>query len=141
MDHPLKNLADETGEVLKDTAVDIAERARNQVLGPEKPISQDKKDPVTGKPIPTKKVLTQLSQSAEQLRQARLQRTREELEQQRLKVNQEKQKLAPTETKKTAGKGPTMPESTVEKAPVSDAVAATLRGSKSTGEFGRQVGG
>lgn len=141
MNNPLGNFADEAGEVIKDTTRDIVVEAKKQVLG-KKDKDNKKQDPVTGKPVPSKKALTQLTQATAQLQFAKLKKVREELEKQRLKVADNKQKLAPIESAKTAGKGPVMAEpGEQEKAPPPEAVTATLRGSKSTGEFGRQVGG
>lgn len=159
MDNPLSDVSDklfelgqETGKkFVRDVVKGVPKSAKGQITGPadakaiagEARQDQTKKvDPVTGKPVPTKKMLTQLTQAMAQLQQTKLQKVREELEKQRLKVTGEKQKLAPIESKKAAGKGPVMPEpGETEKAPPPEAVTATLRGSKSTGEFGRQVGG
>jgi len=52
----------------------IPKIAKKQIFGEKKP-SEDKKkntDPVTNKPVPTKKVLTQLSQATKQLSDTRL---------------------------------------------------------------------
>ncbi len=142
MNNPLGNFADEAGEVIKDTTRDIVVEAKKQVLG-KKDKDNKKQDPVTGKPVPSKKALTQLTQATAQLQFAKLKKVREELEKQRLKTTSEKQKLAPIESNKAVGKGPAIASSEAEgeKAPPPEAVTATLRGSKSTGEFGRQVGG
>lgn len=149
MNNPLGDFTDEFVELGEDTGKKLV---RDVVKGIPQTIKQqltrpmtdeDKKtDPTTGKPVPTKKILTQLTQATAQLQQTKLKKIREELDKQRLKVTDEKQKLAPIESKKTAGQGPIMPESAeTDKAPQPDAVAATMRNSKSTGEFGRQVGG
>lgn len=152
MDNPLGGFKDEVEEVVEyskkkvvnDVAKGILKSAQNQVFG-EKKHQEDKTkkvDPTTGKPVPTKKILTQLTQATAQLQQAKIKKLREELDKQRLKITDEKQKLAPIESAKTIGHGPIVQESSEqEKGPPPEAVQATLRNSKSTGEFGRQVGG
>jgi hypothetical protein len=143
----LFELGQETGKkFVRDVVKGVPKSAKGQIFDQGNQGNKDKQskktDPVTGKPIPSKKALTQLTQATAQLQQAKLQKVREELDKQRLKVADNKQKLAPIEAAKTAGKGPVMAEpGEQEKAPPPEAVTATLRGSKSTGEFGRQVGG
>ena len=135
MHNPLGNFTDEVGEVAKDTVRDIFVEGKKQVLGKKDKKDNRKQDPVTGKPVPTKKSLTQLSQAASQLQLAKLQKVREELETQRLKVNSE-----PASAKALAGAaGPEIPKS--KGLPKDDVLKQNLRNSESTGEFGRQVGG
>lgn len=122
MDNPLGNFTDEVGEVVKDVAKGIALEAKKQVVGKE----GKNKDPVTGKPIPTKKALTQLSQATAQLVDMKMKKVREELEKQRLKRGNE-----------TAG--PEVPKA--KSLPKDDVIAQNIRNAKSTGEFGRQAGG
>ena len=107
----------------KDEAIEqfetIPKIAKKQILGEDKKV-----DPITNKPKPSKKMLTQLTQATAQLQQAKLKKIREELDKQRLKIIPPEKKAA-LEAKK-------------EKF---DVVAQTLKNSESTGEFGRQVGG
>ncbi len=92
--------------------------------------SDKKVDPTTGKPVPSKKMLTQLNQQVVQLAQMRLKKVREELEKQRLKTDS---------TKPTGEAGPEIkPEA---KKPQDDAVQKALQSSKSTGEFKGAIGG
>lgn len=88
-------------------------------------------DPVTGKPIPSKKVLSHLTQATAQLAQMRLKKLREDLDKQRLKVAAQKPGDQPQA-------GPALPEKPVEK---DDAIQKTLKASKSTGEFKGLIGG
>lgn len=117
--NPLGDFVDEVEEVTKDTVKGIVIEAKKQVF--------DKKvDPITNKPVPTKKVLTQLTQATKQLQQTKLQKIREELDKQRLKVTDQKAK--PTQP----GQGPEL--SAEKPKPADDAVQKTLRNSQSTGE-------
>ncbi len=89
-------------------------------------------DPVTGKPIPSKKMLTHLSDAAAKVRLQKLQQVRKQLEEQRLKITEEgakKDMLVGT----APGQGPAMKVETKPKLK-DDAVAKTLRKSQSTGE-------
>ncbi len=109
--NPLGDFVDEVEEVTKDTVKGIVIEAKKQVF--------DKKvDPITNKPVPTKKVLTQLTQATKQLQQTKLQKIREELDKQRLKITPPEKKLEMEQKKKL----------------VDDAVSKTLRNSQSTGE-------
>lgn len=81
-------------------------------------------DPVTGKPIPSKKVLLQLNQQVAQLAQMRMKKVREELEKQRLPVKQVEQEKQVEQVKEKE-----------------DVVSRVLKASKSTGEFGKNIGG
>ncbi len=111
--NPLTNFTDEFGEVIK------------KQLTP-KPIPQDSNP--NEPPPPSKKILNQLNQATAQLAKMRLDKVREELEKQRLKV-------------KKPASVPAAAVDSVEVKPVDDAVAQTLRSSKSTGEFGKNIGG
>lgn len=135
MNNPLGNFADEVGETAKDTAKDLVMEAKKQILTKKDDKQDDKKiDPTTNKPVPTKKVLTQLTTATAQLAQTKLKKIREELEKQRLKVTDKE----PLKTGQP-GQGPELPAEKPK--PKDDAVAATLRNAKSTGEMGRNVGG
>jgi hypothetical protein len=135
MNNPLGNFADEAGEAVKETTKSILVEAKKQVLAKTDDQKDGKKvDPTTNRPIPTKKVLTQLTQATTQLQQARLKKVREELEKQRLKVTDKDQIK-----KGQQGAGPDMP---VEKPKQDDdVVATTMRNASQTGEMGRNVGG
>lgn len=134
MNNPIPNITDEVGEQLKD----FGKVAKKQVTGddstkPQENIrslddARDKKDPITGKKPPTKQQLSTLQQQTAQLAQARLKKVREELEKQRLQVTQQVQ----------AGTGQ---EEAGKKKSKDDAVAKTLKASKSTGEFKGLIGG
>lgn len=121
---------------VKDVVKGVPAAAKNQIVGEQKPKdekNQKKVDPTTSKPVPSKKMLTQLTQATTQLQQAKLQKVREELDKIRLKVTEEKP-LAGKE-----GQGPAMP---VEKPKQQDnAVQAMLRSSKTTSEMGKNLGG
>lgn len=93
-------------------------------------------DPVTGKPIPSKKVLSDLTKATAQLQTAKIKKVREELEKQRLKTSP---KGAGEQGKE--GTGPQIPEIPEEKKPKPEAVTNALRGSKETGEFKGLIGG
>lgn len=138
---------------LKDEAVDTAREfgmvAKKQIAGNDgsgsKGIQSDevtkttakndsnKLDPVTGKKPPTKHQMNNLSLQVAQLSQARLKKVREELEKQRLKTTEQAQEI---EREKA---GPEV--KIVSTKPKDDAVAKTLKGSKSTGEFKGLIGG
>lgn len=117
------------GKIVKKQLTTKAVPAQQQALVDEK----NKKDPVTGKPTPSKKMLTQLNQQVAQLSQMRLKKVREELEKQRLKVAQ------PASAKAPAGQAG--PEIKLEEKKPDDIVVKTLKGSKSTGEFKGLIGG
>lgn len=112
--NPLNNFTDEVGEVIK------------KQLTP-KPVPQDPNP--NEPPPPSKKILNQLNQATAQLAKMRLDKVREELEKQRLKTGSSDQVLGSSK------------EITQQKKLVDDAVAQTLRSSKSTGEFGKNIGG
>lgn len=118
----MKQIIDETGEILKDTGKSIVVEGKKQILGKK---DDKKQDPVTGKPVPSKKALAQLTQAVAQLQQAKLKKIREELEKQRLPSAAPEKKQEELEAKKKSF----------------DVIAQTLKNAKSTGEFGRQVGG
>lgn len=101
----------------------------------KKAAGSQKIDPITGKPVPSKKVLNDLSMKIASLSAARIKRVREELEKQRLKTESRSQAIGASE--KTTG-----PEvETVPEKPKEDVIAKTLKGSKSTGEFKGLIGG
>lgn len=102
----------------------IPKIAKKQILG-DKQKTDDKVDPITNKPKPSKKIMTQLTQATAQLAQTKLKKIREELDKQRLKVIPPEKK-AEIEQKKMAQ---------------DDAIAATLRNAQSTGEMGKNIGG
>lgn len=163
--NPLGDFGDKAFEQLenvKNTAVretkSFPKMVKKQVVGTDQDQTMDKGkgmqekkqdkgggkfDPVTGKPIPSQQMVATLSAQTAQLARMRMKKVREELEKQRLKVTDEKQKLAPVEAAKAAGMGPVVPAegAETEKKPKSEAVAATLKGSKSTGEFKGLIGG
>lgn len=132
MNSSLTNFKDETGERL----LEAGKLIKKQIL-PKKSqtfqtsqISQTPKtdkDPVTGKPVPSKKILTQLNQQVAQLAQMRIKKVREELEKQRLKVS----------SQQTADSGQARPEIKQKE----DVISKVLKASKSTGEFGKNIGG
>lgn len=95
----------------------------------------DKKSPVTGAPVPSKQVLTQLTDAVDKLEAVKLKKIREELTKQRNKV-----KDPSTSSGQVAGQ--TGSEIPVEKNKLNpNAVTDTLNKSRQTGEFGRAVGG
>lgn len=123
---------DEVGEILHE----VGQSVKKQVTAKQSDISDtsNKSDEVTGKPVPSKKMLGNLSQQVAQLSQMRLKKVREELEKQRLKVEEA------ASAKATASQGG--PEIKHEdKKPQDDAVAKTLAASKSTGEMKGAIGG
>lgn len=143
MDNPLSDLGDKAfeqlehtvGTVKRDIIKGIPQTAKQQIAGTADKTrsldaARDKKDPVTGKPVPSKKILTQLTQATAQLAQAKLKKVREELARQKLKTSQ---------TAQTSQVGPEIKEETPK--PKEDIVAKTLKGSKSTGEFKGLIGG
>lgn len=165
MANVISDFKDEFGEMGKDVAKGFVEEvvkgipqtAKKQILrrkgdagdvsdegdksDKKNKIDQTKVDPVTGKPVVKKQILTQLSQAAAQLQIAKLKKVREELEKQRLKVTDKKSELSPIESSKKQGMGPVMSTESLEKQPKDEAVANTLKGSKNTGEFKGLIGG
>jgi hypothetical protein len=96
--------------------------------------SQGKKapDPITGKPVPSKRVLSDLKNAVAQLSMKKLQQVREELDKQRNKVSDDK---APPKE----GIGPQV--KTEEKKQDDGAVARMLKSFNQTGEFKGSAGG
>lgn len=115
--NPLTNFTDEVGEKVLETAKIV----KKQLVS--KPVQQNPNEP----PPPSKKILNQLNQATAQLAKMRLDKVREELEKQRLKIKPASVPAAAVDS--------------VEVKSVDDAVAQTLRSSKSTGEFGKNIGG
>lgn len=115
---------DEVGEIFHETARAVKKQVTQK---PDDSAREAKKDLVTGKPIPTKKMLGNLSEQVAQLSRMRLKKVREELEKQRLKVKQMDQ------VKQV--------EQVEQAKPKDDIVQQTLKGSKSTGEFKGLIGG
>lgn len=148
----MKNLIKTVSDEVVSEVKDMGRIAKAQISGQQTADSSqgetksvaktdDKKDPITGKKPPTKQQLTDLKTKTAQLQAVKLKKVREELEKQRLKVTDEKAELSPIEAAKKQGHGPAVPTSeSAEKAP-DNAVANTLKGSKSTGEFKGLVGG
>lgn len=129
MNNPISSITDEVGEQLKDFGRIAKKQITSNVSNETKDPKKDKKvDPVTGKKPPTKQQLSTLQQQTAQLAQARLKKVREELEKQRLQVTQVQ-----------AGKP--QEQASNAKKPKDDAVAKTLKASKSTGEFKGLIGG
>lgn len=147
MDPSLPSFKDEAGERLLETGKKVvgniargaARSVKGQITGKQvgdvnqvgrvdqgniRDKTDRKVDPVTGKPTPSKKVLTQLSQQVAQLAQMRMKKVREELEKQRLKVKQVEQEKQVEQVKEKE-----------------DVIARVLKASKSTGEFGKNIGG
>ncbi|MCL4390110.1 MAG: hypothetical protein M1484_03725 [Patescibacteria group bacterium] len=120
--------SDELGEKLEEGVRVVKKQVTAK---PAPPSPDDKKDLVTGKPVPSKPVLTKLNQQVAQLAQMRIKKVREELARQRLKTSQMNQT---NQTNQTVEPAP------VQK-PADDAVAKMLKSSKSTGEFKGAVGG
>ena len=120
MDSKLNNFADELEELALETAKTVKKQITQKPVDP----AVDKSQP----PAPSKKVYGQLTKAVADLAKIRLDKVREELEKQRLKVvnNQGTRNKIQTDQ---------------EKAPVDDAVQKMLKASKSTGEFGKLVGG
>jgi hypothetical protein len=119
-------------QILGDQIIDNSSGTKDRKIDDRKKGGQD---PVTGKPVPSKKTLTQLTQATVQLQQIRLKKVREELEKQRLKVSSDQ-----GAGNNQPGTGPEIP---VEKpkVPQDNAVQATLRNAQSTGEAGKNIGG
>lgn len=158
MDNPLSDLVDtafeqveHTGKAVKrDLVKGVPLAAKQQIMGSDdsKPgevnknnkVNEDNKsnkkiDPVTGKPIPSKRALSDLKNATAQMAQMKLKKIREELEKQRMKITDEQRKKM--EQGKTPG-----PEIPVEpEKPKEDVVAKVLKASKSTGEMGKNIGG
>lgn len=152
MKNPLPKITDEVGEFIKDSGKaavrevkDFGKVAKTQISGQpgsgdsgsqvqekRSDSASDKKDPVTGKPVPTKRQLTDLKTQTAQLQLAKLKKVRDDLAQQRLKVSGQQQTTQD-------GTGPEVKQE--DKKPKDDAVKNTLKGSKSTGEFKGLVGG
>lgn len=110
------------------------ETVDNKAIKTNKTSKLKNNDPVTGKPIPSKKVITQLADATKRLRLTKLQKIREELEKQRNKVKDEQGKAANGQQ--------TGPEVKVEDKKLDPgAVARTLKQSQSTGEMKGSVGG
>lgn len=125
MNSVILNLKDETGERL----LEVGKSFKKQIVGDNnKGDKDDKKDPVTGKPVIGKKLLTQLNQQVAQLAKLRIKKVREELEKQRLKV--EKPASVPATAEDSGGAKPK-----------EDVIGRVLKASKSTGEFGKNIGG
>lgn len=128
---------------VRDVIKGIPQTAKGQIIGSQQKGSEEavgqsvsgkKLDPVTGKPPPSPKILSQLTQATAQLAQAKLKRVREELEKQRLKITGENQVKS-----SQPGQGPEIPPEKPK--PKDDVIAKTLKSSKSTGEFGKNIGG
>jgi hypothetical protein len=142
MNNPLGDFTDEIVESVEY----MAKSAKKQITGPAPQASKsqddtaDKKadqkpdpkaaktDPMTGKPVPTQKTLSQLAQATNQLQMAKLKKLRDEFD---------KMKLQMTEK----GAKPGEPVEEPEKKPPDDAVARTLKSSSQTGEFKGAAGG
>ena len=127
MNNPIGQFTDEfTNEVIKG----IPKAAKAQILGsnePTKPTQDKKLSPVTGKPVPSKQAMSQLSQATASLQMTKLQQVRKRLEEMRLKV---------TENKPLAGVKGTGPEMSTEKPkPKDNIVEQTLKNAQSTGEI------
>lgn len=166
MDNVISDITDEMGEIgrdagkkfVKDVVKGVPKAAKKQVVGTNTGNQtqdagvgmQDKtqdagsakmpldaargKDPVTGKPVPSKKVLSDLKNATTQVAQMKLKQIREELEKQRLKIQEQ-----PPFAEASEGHGPEVPAEPEK--PKEDVVAMTLKQSKSTGEFGKNIGG
>jgi hypothetical protein len=133
---------DTARKFVKDVVKGVPKSAKSQIIGPadakavagEASDKNKKTDPTTGKPVPSKKVLSQLTQATAQLAQTKLKKIREELDKQRLKTS------GPASADASARQaGPQVP--TEKPKPKDDVVAQTLKASKSTGEFGKNIGG
>lgn len=126
MNSSLSNFRDETGERL----LEVGKTIKKQIISKPGDISNkndtnDKKDSVTGKPVIGKKLLTHLNQQVAQLAQMRIKKVREELEKQRLKMSNGQSTMGNVEDQK----------------PKEDVIGKVLKASKSTGEFGKNIGG
>lgn len=130
MNNPISQFTDEIVEQVEDLPKVVKKQIQNSNLPQDQQSKDkkvdDKKDPVTGKPIPSKKALTQLNQATAQLAQARLKKLREDLDKQRLKITKKEEN--PSDSPEVAK-------------PKDDIVAQTLKNSKSTGEFAKNPGG
>lgn len=161
MDNVIRDVTDEMGELVKDTGKKfvrdvvkgVPQTAKQQIVGNSNAnnannagtageINKDNKnnksnkkvDPVTGKPVPSNRVLSDLKNATAQIAQMKLKQIREELEKQRLKVRDQKSG--------SSGQPAQGPEIPVEKEkPKEDVIAKTLKQSKSTGEYGKNIGG
>ena len=127
----MSNIISDFKDELSESAKDMVKIAKKQVAGGDQ-IKDKKTDPVTGKPIPSKKMVTQQAQQTAQIAQMRMKKVREELEKQRLKVT-----AAPVGTPA----GQAGPEIKQEQPKQDDAVQKALKASKSTGEFKGLIGG
>lgn len=133
MNNPIPSITDEVGEQLKDFGRIAKKQITSNVSNETKDPKKDKKvDPVTGKKPPTKQQLSTLQQQTVQLAQARLKKVREELEKQRLKISGQQTAVSSQQA------GPVIREKEKKQ---DDAVAKTLKASKSTGEFKGLIGG
>lgn len=113
-----------TDEFVEQVVKGVPREAKTQIFG-SKP--NEKISDVTGKPVPTKKALTQLSQATDQLQAIKLKKMREELARMKLQV---------TENKSLAGKEGQGPEMPTEKPKKHDnIVEQTLKNARSTGEI------
>lgn len=157
INNPLGDFGDKAFEQLEDvknTAVrevkSLPKAVKSQVAGPsdnqmsiatgnevrdkKQDPSGKKMDPVTGKPVPSKKLLTQITTATAQVAMSRLKSLREELAKQRLKTE------AVQEGKAKEGEaGPEIKKE--EPKPKEDAISKMLKASKSTGEAKGLIGG
>lgn len=146
MNNQISDFKDEVEEVFHETAKIVKKQVtakpvpqmdQNGQVGQEDqldPKSNKKIDPVTGKPMPSSKMLTHLNQQVAQLAQMRIKKVREELEKQRLKTRD--QVLG---SSGQSAQGPDIKQEQTK--PKEDIVAKTLKASKSTGEFKGLIGG
>lgn len=109
------NMNDFTDEMIEQ-GKGATKRVIGQIVG--SPVGNPKVNEFTGKPIPSKKILTKISREADQLALARLKKTRENLD---------KMKLQRSENKSLA-------EIQKEKK-VDNIVDQTLKNAQSTGEI------
>lgn len=122
--------------------VDVGSSQENKDNKANKTIKASNNDPITGKPAPTKKTLTQLTEAEDKLKAVKLQRIREELARQRIKTKNEPADANPPAGRAGAMAGETGPQVKIEeKKPDPGAVARTLKQSQQTGEFKGSVGG
>lgn len=110
-----------------------ADRSASNEQINSKPNAPKKTDPITGKPAPSKRVLTDLKNAAAQLQMQKLQQVREELAKQRNK------NMDANNSPATPTAGPEV--KTADKKLDDGAVARTLRASGQTGEFKGSAGG
>jgi len=153
MNNTIPNFGEETGEILLETGKKViknvtkgtVQAVKAQITGKQvgdvdqvdqttKTQDNKKIDPVTGKPIISKKTLAQLNQQVAQLAQMRIKKVREELEKQRLKIQGTEKRAQGKE-----GTGPEVPA--VPEEPKEDVISKVLKASKSTGEYGKNIGG